>query len=112
MDHRNQLIRKRARVLAAGLAVALLIVGGGMASYHHARVVADDFVGTLPPGTTPYRAAPIPFHPAPGTKRWSWEIAYGDQFHDGFEVYVNLIGKIVGTNPPDLRAHLSKPLRD
>ena len=87
---------------ATMLSLALAAVG----SFWHARAVADQFIGPPTAELQPFRAAPIPIGRHPVTHRWGWVFAYGDQYHDGVEVYVSPGGTLVGTNPLDLAEQL------
>jgi hypothetical protein len=84
----------------------LCMVLAAAGSFRHARTVADQFIGPPSEELQPFQSAPIPIARHPITHHWGWVFAYGDQNHDGVEVYVSPSGKLVGTNPPDLAERL------
>jgi len=87
----------RATFLAAIAAISL-----GIASYLHARSIANRLWGPLSAETVQFHDGVIPFHRHPNGS-WGWDIGYGPQVHDAHaEIYVSPFGRVIGTNPLDL----------
>jgi hypothetical protein len=78
----------------------------GIASYLHARSIANRLWGPLTATTLQFHDGVIPFRRFP-MGSWGWVIGYGPQLHDAHaEIYVSPFGRVIGTNPLGLERDL------